>query len=179
MNRRQFISSSTAGLAGVALSRNVSAAPPPQAPARSTGQPAAPPVTRFEELRRGVGMFIGTGGTIGYLVNADGAIGVDSQFMNTAEICVAGLKQRAPKGIAMLLNTHHHGDHTGGNKAYGVEQDRRARELPEVASRHHREDRRSAGLRHARRSPTRGRRSSATKPSRRATSGPAIPAATR
>jgi len=40
--------------------------------------------------------------------------------MNTAEICVAGLKQRAPKGIAMLLNTHRHGDHTGGNKAYGV-----------------------------------------------------------
>jgi cyclase len=65
-------------------------------------------------------MFIGQGGNIGYLVNADGAIGIDSQFMNTAEICVAGLKQRAPKGIAMLLNTHHHGDHTGGNKAYGV-----------------------------------------------------------
>ena len=38
-------------------------------------------------------MFIGQGGTIGYLVNGDGAIGVDSQFMNTAEICVAGLKQ--------------------------------------------------------------------------------------
>jgi cyclase len=94
------------------LSRNVSA----QAPA----QPAAPPVTRFEELRRGVGMFIGQGGTIGYLVNGDGALGVDSQFMNTAEICVAGLKERAPKGIAMLINTHHHGDHTGGNKAYGV-----------------------------------------------------------
>ena len=87
-----------------------------QAPA----QPAAPPVTRFEEIRRGVGMFIGQGGTIGYLVNADGAVGVDSQFMNTAEICVAGLKQRARKGIAMLINTHHHGDHTGGNKAYGV-----------------------------------------------------------
>jgi glyoxylase-like metal-dependent hydrolase (beta-lactamase superfamily II) len=40
--------------------------------------------------------------------------------MNTASICVAGLKERAPKGVAMLLNTHHHGDHTGGNKAYGV-----------------------------------------------------------
>ena len=65
-------------------------------------------------------MFIGQGGTIGYLTNGDGAIAVDSQFMNTAEICVAGLKQRAPKGIAMLINTHHHGDHTGGNKAYGV-----------------------------------------------------------
>jgi len=77
-------------------------------------------VTRFEELRRGVGMFIGQGGTIGYLVNADGAVAVDSQFMNTAEICAAGLKQRAPKGIAMVINTHHHGDHTGGNRAYGV-----------------------------------------------------------
>ena len=120
MNRRQFILSSTAFALGVAFARmsRATAVSPglPQAPA----QPAAPPVTRFEELRRGVGMFIGTGGTIGYLVNADGAIAVDSQFMNTAEICAAGLKQRAPKGIAMLLNTHHHGDHTGGNKAYGV-----------------------------------------------------------
>lgn len=114
MNRRQFLLSSSAGAAGVVLSRHVSWA---QAPA---AQPAAPPVTRFEELRRGVGMFIGQGGTIGYLINGDGAVGVDSQFMNTAEICVAGLKQRAPKGIAMLLNTHHHGDHTGGNKAYGT-----------------------------------------------------------
>jgi len=65
-------------------------------------------------------MFIGTGGTIGYLVNGDGAIVVDSQFMNTATICAAGLKERAPKGVVMLLNTHHHGDHTGGNKAFGV-----------------------------------------------------------
>ena len=113
MNRRQFLLSSSASAAGVLLSRDVTWA---QAPA----QPAAPPVTRFEELRRGVGMFIGTGGTIGYLVNGDGALAIDSQFMNTAEICVAGLKQRAPKGIALLINTHHHGDHTGGNKAYGV-----------------------------------------------------------
>jgi cyclase len=113
MNRRQFVLSSTAGLAGAALSRELAWAQQPAAP-------AAPPVTRFEELRRGVGMFIGQGGTIGYLVNADGAVAIDSQFMNTATICAAGLKERAPKGVAMLLNTHHHGDHTGGNKAYGV-----------------------------------------------------------
>ena len=119
MNRRNFILSSTSAFAlgfGARLkasgSGGLAGAPSIQAPA------SAPPVTRFEDLRRNVGMFIGQGGTIGYLVNGDGAMAVDSQFMNTAEICVAGLKQRAPKGIAMLLNTHHHGDHTGGNKAF-------------------------------------------------------------
>jgi len=110
MNRRHFVASSTAAAAGVVLGRLPLGA---QAPAAQ-----APPVTTFTELRRGVGYFTGQGGTIGYLVNADGAVAVDSQFMNTAELCVAGLKQRAPKGIAMLLNTHHHGDHTGGNMAF-------------------------------------------------------------
>jgi cyclase len=110
MNRRHFVASSTAAAAGIVLGRLPLGA---QAPAAQ-----APPVTTFTELRRGVGYFTGQGGTIGYLVNADGAVAVDSQFMNTAELCVAGLKQRAPKGIAMLLNTHHHGDHTGGNMAF-------------------------------------------------------------
>jgi len=110
MNRREFVATSTAAAAGLALGRLPLAA---QAPAAQ-----APPVTTFNEIRRGVGYFTGQGGTIGYLVNADGAVAVDSQFMNTAELCVAGLKPRAPKGIAMLLNTHHHGDHTGGNMAF-------------------------------------------------------------
>jgi len=38
--------------------------------------------------------------------------------MNTAELCIAGLKPKAPKGIELLINTHHHGDHTGGNRAF-------------------------------------------------------------
>lgn len=89
-------------------------------PARAFAQPAAaaPPVTSFAELRRGVGMFLGSGGTIGWLVNGAGAVAIDSQFANTAAIAVAGLKQRAPQGIEMLLNTHHHGDHTGGNQVF-------------------------------------------------------------
>ena len=60
-----------------------------------------------------------TGGTIGYLVNGDGALAVDSQFVPTRPRSASpGLKQRAPKGIDMLINTHHHGDHTGGNLAF-------------------------------------------------------------
>ena len=84
MNRRQFLLSAFA----LGVGQNIQAsgygatAFGRQAPA----QPAAPPVTSFEDLRRGVGMFIGNGGTIGYLVNGDGAIAIDSQFMNTAAI---------------------------------------------------------------------------------------------
>jgi glyoxylase-like metal-dependent hydrolase (beta-lactamase superfamily II) len=78
-------------------------------------QPAAPPATRFEELRRGVGIFVGMGGTIGYLLTPDGALVVDAQYPQTADICLAGLRPRTPKGIDVLINTHHHADHTGGN----------------------------------------------------------------
>jgi cyclase len=105
VDRRTFISTASVGVAGLALTRSAWAQTPPVAP-------------RFEELRRGVGMFTANGGAIGYLVNGDGALAVDSQFMDTAEVCVAGLKTRAPKGVQFLINTHHHGDHTGGNKAF-------------------------------------------------------------
>jgi cyclase len=114
ISRRQFVSASSMSVAAIGLARlPVFGQAAGQAPAAQ-----APPVTKFEEIRRGVGFFTGTGGTIGYLVNADGAIAVDSQFMPTAEICVAGLKQKAPRGIELLINTHHHGDHTSGNPAF-------------------------------------------------------------
>ena len=114
ISRRQFVSASSMSVAAIGLARlPVFGQAGGQAPAAQ-----APPVTKFEEIRRGVGYFTGNGGTIGYLVNGDGAIAVDSQFMPTAEICVAGLKQKAPKGIELLINTHHHGDHTSGNPAF-------------------------------------------------------------
>jgi cyclase len=106
--RRQFINSSTVALAGTAFSR------------LSLGQPQtpAPTVTKFEDVRRNVGIFSGRGGTIGYLITPDGAIAVDAQFPDTAKACVEGLQQKSAKGIQMLINTHYHGDHTGGNSAF-------------------------------------------------------------
>ncbi len=108
MNRRQFLVSSASGFAAASLSRW---------PAWAQ-QPGAPPVTAFNEMRRGVGYFTGQGGTIGYLIGADGAIAVDSQFPATAGPCVEGLKQKTAKGIELLINTHHHGDHTSGNPVF-------------------------------------------------------------
>ena len=109
--RRQFIHSSTYAALGSGLIRVPLGA---QTPA----QQAPTVATNFEDLRRNVGIFTGRGGTIGWLATRDGVIAVDAQFPDTAKICVDGLQQRSPKGIQMLINTHYHGDHTGGNVAF-------------------------------------------------------------
>ena len=74
--------------------------------------------TSFEVLRRNVGIFTGQGGTIGWLVNDDGVLAVDSQNAAAAAACVAGLRQRSNHRVDVLVNTHHHGDHTGGNRVF-------------------------------------------------------------
>ena len=103
--RREFLATSASSLAAVR--------PFAQAPAAQ-----APPAAAFTDLRRGVGVFTSSGGTIGWLVNDAGAMAIDSQYANTAPLAVAGLKERSPKGIELLLNTHHHADHTGGNQVF-------------------------------------------------------------
>jgi cyclase len=108
-NRRDFLHTSTLALAGAGLAR---------VPLFGQAAQPAPPVTKFEDVRRNVGIFIGQGGTIGWLAAPDGALAVDSQFPATAPACVEGLKAKSPKGIDMLINTHYHGDHTGGNAAF-------------------------------------------------------------
>jgi glyoxylase-like metal-dependent hydrolase (beta-lactamase superfamily II) len=82
------------------------------------GQAQAPPQTAFTDIRRNVGIFTGQGGTIGWLASDAGAIAVDAQFPATAKACVEGLQKKAAKGIQLLINTHYHGDHTGGNPAF-------------------------------------------------------------
>jgi glyoxylase-like metal-dependent hydrolase (beta-lactamase superfamily II) len=72
----------------------------------------------IRELRRRVGLFVGPGGTIGWLATPDGVLVVDSQFPMTAETCIASLRQQSPAAIQTLVNTHHHGDHTAGNATF-------------------------------------------------------------
>jgi len=73
----------------------------------------------FTPIRRNVGFFTMRGGTIGYLVNPDAVLVVDSQFPEEAKACVAGLNERSGgRPVDCLINTHHHGDHTGGNISF-------------------------------------------------------------
>jgi Zn-dependent hydrolases, including glyoxylases len=73
---------------------------------------------RFATIRRGVGTFVLEGGTIGWLMTADAAVVVDAQMPKTAPACVAGLKAMRKPPFDALVNTHHHGDHTGGNGVF-------------------------------------------------------------
>ena len=61
----------------------------------------------------------GQGGTTGALVGPDGVFLVDSQFAPLTEKIVAAVKQISTTSIKMVVNTHVHGDHTGGNNNLG------------------------------------------------------------
>lgn len=111
MNRRDFIVRSSLLVSAGLLPRALySADAPVAAPA-----PKLPPATEFRPLRRGVGLFTGRGGTIGWFSSKDALAVVDTQFPDTAAICLAGLPERGQRLIDVVINTHHHGDHTGGN----------------------------------------------------------------
>ena len=69
-------------------------------------------------LRGGVGFFTERGGTIGWMASKDGIVVVDSQFPEQSEHLVAELTKLKKGKIDALINTHHHGDHTAGNKVF-------------------------------------------------------------
>jgi glyoxylase-like metal-dependent hydrolase (beta-lactamase superfamily II) len=66
-------------------------------------------------------MLEGAGGNIGVSVGDDGLLIVDDQFAPLADKIRAALKGLADKKLRFILNTHWHGDHTGGNIAFGPE----------------------------------------------------------
>src|SRR6185369_16797565 len=66
-------------------------------------------------------MLEGAGGNIGVSVGSDGILIVDDQFAPLADKIRAALKGIADKKLHFILNTHWHGDHTGGNAAFSPE----------------------------------------------------------
>lgn len=103
MDRRQFLRRTSLMAAGAAL-------PFQNLMARTSDN--------FTSLRRNVGYFTERGGTIGWLASPDAMVVIDSQFPQTAKNCLNGLKDRTDHPLDLLINTHHHGDHTAGNPVF-------------------------------------------------------------
>lgn len=103
MDRRQFLLRSSLLAAGTAL-------PFKSLFANNQGN--------FTTLRRNVGYFTERGGTIGWLASPDAMAVVDSQYPETAKNCLNGLRDKTDQPLNLLINTHHHGDHTGGNPTF-------------------------------------------------------------
>lgn len=136
MNRRDFLLKSGAAASLGLLARGVlhgQPASPPENLGPGSGGPlpqhlltkpsalqVQPPtlVTEFHALRREVGYFTGHGGTIGWLASSAALVAVDTQFPDTAELFLKGMPGRGDRPLDAVINTHHHGDHTGGNGVF-------------------------------------------------------------
>lgn len=64
-------------------------------------------------------MLTGSGGNIGVSAGPDGVLIVDNQFAPLAPRIEAALKELNTGPLKFVLNTHYHGDHTGGNAYFG------------------------------------------------------------
>ena len=67
----------------------------------------------------GVYMLVGAGGNIGLSVGEDGAFVIDDQYAPLSEKILAAIAAITDADVEFLVNTHYHGDHTGGNEAFG------------------------------------------------------------
>jgi glyoxylase-like metal-dependent hydrolase (beta-lactamase superfamily II) len=96
----------------------LSAAPaaPPTPPQHH--QRAADERFRLQPLAGGVHALYGRGGNVGFLVGPEAVLVVDSQFKDMAPGIVEQIRSVTDKPIKYLVNTHHHGDHVGGNDTF-------------------------------------------------------------
>jgi cyclase len=73
---------------------------------------------KAEKMAGSVYMLTGEGGNIGLSVGDDGVLVIDDQFAPLAPKIKEAIAGITTKPIRFVLNTHWHGDHTGGNAAF-------------------------------------------------------------
>ncbi len=67
------------------------------------------------QVSNSVYMLVGQGGNIGVSVGDDGVFVIDDQFAQLTPKILESIKKLSDKPIQFVVNTHYHGDHTGGN----------------------------------------------------------------
>jgi glyoxylase-like metal-dependent hydrolase (beta-lactamase superfamily II) len=91
-------------------------------PARAQGDDFSKVEIKPAKVAGSVWMLTGAGGNIGVSSGPDGLLIVDDQFLPLADKIKAALRGISPDGkLAFVVNTHWHGDHTGGNRVFGKE----------------------------------------------------------
>jgi glyoxylase-like metal-dependent hydrolase (beta-lactamase superfamily II) len=74
---------------------------------------------KSEKVAEGIWVLMGAGGNIGMAVGPDGVFLVDDEYAPLTEKITAAVKGISDQPVRFLLNTHWHGDHTGGNENMG------------------------------------------------------------
>jgi cyclase len=107
MQRRNFLRNTSLTIAGLSLFNK-------EMLAAFFAQPA----WKIKMLTDSIGVFTERGGTIAFYLSKKGIVVVDSQFPDQSKHLIDELKKKSEKPFRLLINTHHHGDHTSGNIAF-------------------------------------------------------------
>jgi len=91
----------------------------PQTPAVATAPPTPPDYSKVTitttKISDSLYTLDGAGGRVGVLVGKDGILIVDDEFAPLSDKLIAAIRAISDGPIRFLVNTHVHGDHTGGN----------------------------------------------------------------
>lgn len=77
------------------------------------------PSVTTQKVTDNIYMLQGRGGNLGVLVGDDGVLVIDSDYPGMADKHLAAIEELGAGKPIFVINTHFHGDHTGGNKAFG------------------------------------------------------------
>ena len=74
---------------------------------------------KVEDVSDGLYMLVGQGGNIGVSTGPDGVFVIDDQYAPLSDKILAAIRSRQEGPVHFVINTHWHGDHTGGNEIFG------------------------------------------------------------
>ena len=106
MNRRNFLNNSALALGALTLSQ------------QNILSSLFQQTWKITMLTNDIGIFTERGGTIGFLISKKEIVVVDAQFPDQSKHLIDELKKRSGNPFQLLINTHHHGDHTSGNISF-------------------------------------------------------------